>query len=170
MTTVRAFGAEKSELAEYKTYMDQYLILNSKETRVYFISNFCFNSLPQLVTVLVIYYGGLLVLSDGKDSITSGQLVTFMLYLSSLNDAFSSIGDISTSIGQTLGAADKVFELIHRHSQIKKPSTSIRSSSSNSVDYSTSQRVTDLVSHGLHPNECYGKVNLENVDMYYPAR
>jgi len=177
MTTVRAFGAEKSELQEYETYMDQYLILNARQTRVYFLSNFSIYSLPQLVTVLVIYYGGLLVLSDGKDSITSGQLVTFMLYLSSLNDAFSSIGSISTSMAQTVGAADKVFELIHRQSQIKKPSSDRQqqdqrppSSSSSPEDYSTSQRVTNHICNGLHPNECYGTVTLDNVDMYYPAR
>jgi len=118
-------------------------------------------------------------LSDGKDSITSGQLVTFMLYLSSLNDAFSSIGAVSTSMAQTVGAADKVFELIHRQSQIKKPSSERQqeqqhrhplSSSSSPEDYSTSQRVTNHICTGLHPDECYGNVGLENVDMYYPAR
>ena len=179
MTTVRAFGAEKSELQEYETFMDEYLILNARQTRVYFLSNFSIYSLPQLVTVLVIYYGGLLVLSDGKDSITSGQLVTFMLYLSSLNDAFSSIGAVFTSMAQTVGAADKVFELIHRQSQIKKPSSERQqeqqhrhppSSSSSPEDYSTSQRVTNHICTGLHPDECYGNVGLENVDMYYPAR
>ena len=42
---------------------------------------------------------------------SSGELVSFLLYLQSLSDAFSSIGYIFSSLTQAVGAADKVFEV-----------------------------------------------------------
>jgi ABC-type multidrug transport system fused ATPase/permease subunit len=45
------------------------------------------------------------VLDD--DDITSGKLVSFLLYLSSLSDAFNNMGSILTAFTQALGAADK---------------------------------------------------------------
>jgi ABC-type multidrug transport system fused ATPase/permease subunit len=39
--------------------------------------------------------------------ITSGQLVSFLLYLSSLSDAFNNMGSIFSAFTQALGAADK---------------------------------------------------------------
>ena len=61
-------------------------------------------------------------MSNGDDSITSGELVSFLLYLASLSDAFNSIGNIFASLTQACGAADKVFELIHRKPNISPPS------------------------------------------------
>ena len=68
------------------------------------ISSACVTSLPQLVTALVVFYGGLMVRNG---DITAGDLVSFLLYLQSLSDAFSSIGYIFASLTQAVGAADK---------------------------------------------------------------
>ena len=51
--------------------------------------------------------------------ITGGQLVSFLLYLSSLSDAFNMMGSIFSSLTQAVGAADKVFELMHRKPKVK---------------------------------------------------
>ena len=62
-------------------------------------------TMPNLVTALVLFYGGKLVLSD--DGMTSGKLVSFLLYLSSLSDAINNMGSILSGFTQALGAADK---------------------------------------------------------------
>ena len=67
-------------------------------------SSACVTSLPQLVTALVVFYGGLMV--RNRD-LSPGDLVSFLLYLQSLSDAFSSIGYIFASLTQAVGAADK---------------------------------------------------------------
>jgi ATP-binding cassette subfamily B (MDR/TAP) protein 9 len=71
------------------------------------------------VTAVVLFYGGLLVRNG---AMTSGQLVSFLLYLQSLSDAFGSIGYIFSSLTQAVGAADKVFELMHRQPKLTPPS------------------------------------------------
>ena len=57
---------------------------------------------------LVVFYGGIMVRNG---DMSSGELVSFLLYLQSLSDAFSSIGYIFSSLTQAVGAADKVFEV-----------------------------------------------------------
>ena len=44
-----------------------------------------------------------------EDGMTSGKLVSFLLLLSSLSDAFNNMGSIFSAMAQALGAAEKVF-------------------------------------------------------------
>ena len=105
MPTVRAFGAESSELAEYNKFIDRYLTLNNKSAFAYLWYASAITSMPQLVTALVLLYGGMLM---QEGSVTGGELVSFLLYLSSLSDAFNMMGSIFSSLTQAVGAADKV--------------------------------------------------------------
>ena len=62
-----------------------------------------------IVTVLVLWYGGMLVLHG---MLNPGALVSFMLYQQQLTSCFSAIADVFTAITTALGAAEKVLELI----------------------------------------------------------
>mmetsp|Transcript_35132 Transcript_35132/g.38043 ORF Transcript_35132/g.38043 Transcript_35132/m.38043 type:complete len:947 (+) Transcript_35132:88-2928(+) len=164
MPTVRAFDAGPTEYKEFKGYMDEYLALNMKSAIAYSGYSTVSTSLPQLVTALVVFYGGLLVRNG---DMSSGELVSFLLYLQSLSDAFSSIGYVFSALTQAVGAADKVFELMYRNrrgrlQQEQHPSSSTGSDEQNLVEKT---RVK-----GLEPNFCRGEVTLKNVEMYYPAR
>jgi len=181
MTTVRAFGAETSELREFASHCERYLALNLKSAIAYWGYAGCVTSLPQLVIAVVLFYGGLLVRSNGPDHITAGQLVTFLLYLTSLSDAFNSIGSIFASLTQAVGAADKVFELIHRKPMVKEPSANaIRDRQNEASDEIFDENLSrhgirpkGILRHrrrGLHPPRCDGNITIDNVDMFYPAR
>ena len=54
-----------------------------------------------------------------EDGMTSGKLVSFLLLLSSLSDAFNNMGSIFSAMAQALGAAEKVLLIsdvnAHRH-------------------------------------------------------
>lgn len=183
MPTVRALGAEHTEMGEFHKAMDSYLHLNKKNAFAYVGFASTVTSLPQLITAVVLFYGGLLVMTDGDDHITSGELVSFLLYLSSLSDAFNSIGYIFSSLTQAVGAADKVFELIHRKPKRTSPSVSDNeetnaTASDNARGNSTLQRVRSMErgqvekfrGAGVKPAACAGEVTFNEVSMYYPAR
>lgn len=97
--------------------------------------------------------------------LSSGQLVSFLLYLQSLSDAFGTIGYIFSSLTQAVGAADKVFELMHRKRRVMPQTLSSANATGN--DQSIVEKVR---TSGVEPNECRGEVTLKNVEMYYPAR
>lgn len=166
MPTVRAFDAAPTELKEFEECMKKYLSLTMKAAVAYSGYATCATSLPQLVTALVVYYGGLLVRNG---DLTTGELVSFLLYLTSLSDAFSSIGYIFSSLTQAVGAADKVFELMNRKPKLRLPST-VSNSTNNNGWHGESRLTTRTRQTGLEPEVCRGEIVLENVDMYYPAR
>ncbi|GMH97907.1 hypothetical protein TrVE_jg8340 [Triparma verrucosa] len=160
MPTVKGFGAEKAELSEYDVFMDRYLQLNNKSAFAYLWYAAAITSLPQLVTALVLLYGGMLMQSG---QITGGQLVSFLLYLSSLSDAFNMMGSIFSSLTMAVGAADKVFELMHRKPRVKPWK---ENANPDEVKVTTLRDRKD----GIYPTECRGEVTLSKVEMYYPAR
>ena len=169
MATVRAFDAGESELVEFESSLKQYLSLNRRSAIAYFGYATCVTSLPNLVTAVVLFYGGLLVRNG---DMTSGQLVSFLLYLQSLSDAFGSMGYIFSSLTQAVGAADKVFELMHRKPKLTPPTavdgpetTSPHRSSLITVSRTYLQKMT-----GLRPTECRGGIELDGVSLCYPAR
>jgi ATP-binding cassette subfamily B (MDR/TAP) protein 9 len=112
MPTVRAFDAATTEFKEFEKCMEEYLSLNMKAAIAYSGYATVSTSLPQLVTALVVFYGGLMVRNG---DLSSGELVSFLLYLQSLSDAFSSIGYIFSSLTQAVGAADKGMYLVFWH-------------------------------------------------------
>jgi ABC-type multidrug transport system fused ATPase/permease subunit len=177
MATVRAFGAESLELAEFCECMERYLSLNVRAATATLGYSTCVGCLPELVKALVLFYGGLLVQSDGPNHITGGQLISFILYLSYLSAAFSSLGGIYASLVRAVGAADKVFELMNRTPQLTRPSHvdterierafASKKKGILSVDATCviKQRAT-----GLYPETCTGEITLKDVESRYPAR
>jgi ATP-binding cassette subfamily B (MDR/TAP) protein 9 len=127
------------------------------------------DSLILLFFTSIVFYGGLLVRNG---DMTSGQLVSFLLYLQSLSDAFASIGWVFSSLTQAVGAADKVFELMNRKPRIKTPSPD---ESQTPPPYEGILGIEALKTRrqrtiGLHPESARGEIVLENVNMSYPAR
>jgi ATP-binding cassette subfamily B (MDR/TAP) protein 9 len=177
MPTVRAFGAEEAELRDYQTYMDKYLALNYKSAVAYLGWMMSVTALPQLVIALVLFYGGLLIQSSGSDHISKGQLVSFLLYLNSLADAFNSMGYIFAALTQAVGAADKVFELMHRQPRVRSPSPSstTKGSGTSELDHdfnpdSKTEGGSEDDGGGIVPDESVGQIVFDEVNMSYPAR
>ena len=165
MPTVKAFGAEFSELAEYEKSVGKYLALNRRQAFAYFWYASAITAMPQLVTALILLYGGMLLRND---EITGGNLVSFLLYLSSLSDAFNQMGSIFSSLTQAVGAAEKVFELMHRKPKLRGS----QPSSSGGNDHDAPATITTIRPRldGLNPSDCRGAIELKDVVMTYPAR
>ena len=61
--------------------------------------------LPNAITIVILVYGGHLVL-DGEMS--AGNLVSFLLYQSSLSDSFNNLSYVYSNLAEAFGASDKV--------------------------------------------------------------
>ena len=119
VVTVRAFAGEEGELDHYEAALGDYFAVNTKMALTYAGFATLFTLLPNLVTTLVLLYGGELVLAK---QLAPGQLVSFMLYQQSLSSAFNMMGTYYTGLTSALGAADKVRSYVpigqtdrHRH-------------------------------------------------------
>ena len=171
MATVRAFDAAASELKEFECKMQEYLDLNLRSAVAYLGYCTCVTCLPNLVTAVVLFYGGLLVRNGGM---TSGQLVSFLLYLQSLSEAFGAIGYIFSSLTQAVGAADKVFELMNRKPRLTPPSMNPNPQAScmpsRGIMGIEAKKTAQQRYGGISPDSCEGELILNKVELYYPAR
>uniref|UniRef100_A0A7S3LG19 ABC transmembrane type-1 domain-containing protein n=1 Tax=Amphora coffeiformis TaxID=265554 RepID=A0A7S3LG19_9STRA len=170
MSTVRSFDAAESELEEFEKCMKSYLHLNLRSSVAYCGYAAFTTSLPQLVFAVVVFYGGYLV-RNGE--MTFGELVSFLFYLQSLSDAFSSLGWVFSALTQAVGAADKVFELLNRRPRYRAPSSLAPEGATRvtGIPGVQAKKTRGYRMSGLRPDGvAEGKITLEEVDLFYPAR
>lgn len=121
--------------------------------------------------LFAVFYGGLMVRNE---DITSGQLVSFLLYLQSLSDAIASMGWVFGSLTQAIGAADKVFELLNRPPRTTPPSTirpieEERRTLAHNLQIGTFQTSNQRL-QGIIPESVRGEIEFQNVTLFYPSR
>ncbi|GLI59706.1 hypothetical protein VaNZ11_001651, partial [Volvox africanus] len=115
MTTVKAHAIQDSAEAAYAAKLKDFYKLQLLEAGAYSLYAILNTFLPNLVTAVVLFYGGNLVLAG---VMSRGALVSFMLYQQSLTSAFQLMGDVFSALTAAVGAADKVVELMKRQPAI----------------------------------------------------
>ncbi|XP_068268571.1 ABC-type oligopeptide transporter ABCB9 isoform X2 [Nyctibius grandis] len=142
MKTVRSFANEEVEANVYWQKLQQVYRLNKREAMAYTYYVWSSGLTLLVVQVSILYYGGHLVISG---QMTSGNLISFIIYEFVLGDCMESIGSVYSGLMQGVGAAEKVFEFIDR-----KPT---------------------MVNDGsLAPDHVDGKVEFRNVTFSYRTR
>jgi ABC-type bacteriocin/lantibiotic exporter with double-glycine peptidase domain len=111
MLTVRSMAAEPLVCADFGEALQKYARVGRLQALLYACWQSFNTALPNLMTCLLLFYGGHVV---DKGELRSGRLVSFMLLTQSLSDSFNTLADMYSNIADALGAADKVFELLER--------------------------------------------------------
>jgi len=159
-----------SSEVSYRQKLKEYTNLSKKEGTAYGFYACATVLMPNCVTALVLFYGGKLVV---EGEISSGKLVSFLLYLGSLSDAFNSMGGIFSALTSALGAADK-GESQQRDKLSKRshlcdnvfsplPPSFPRAAISVFEMIKREPKITLRPEAGLAPEECTGCLELRNV-------
>ncbi|MEM7118173.1 MAG: ABC transporter ATP-binding protein [Chloroflexota bacterium] len=118
MRVVKSFTAEPFELARYK---DQNETLYQKNIEVsrYFSTGFpTVFLLSNLGTLIVIWYGGNLVISE---ELQLGQLIAFNSYLSFLLMPIFQLGGLSQQLASATASGNRLFEVLDTENEIANP-------------------------------------------------
>ncbi|XP_059974418.1 ABC-type oligopeptide transporter ABCB9 isoform X2 [Mesoplodon densirostris] len=142
MKTVRSFANEEEEADVYSRKLQQVYKLNRKEAAAYMYYVWGSGLTLLVVQVSILYYGGHLVISG---QMTSGNLISFIIYEFVLGDCMESVGSVYSGLMQGVGAAEKVFEFIDR-------------------------QPTMVHDGNLAPDHLEGRVDFENVTFTYRTR
>ncbi|KAM6155784.1 ABC-type oligopeptide transporter ABCB9 [Rhynchocyon petersi] len=142
MKTVRSFANEEEEAEVYARKLQQVYKLNRKEAAAYTYYVWGSGLTLLVVQVSILYYGGHLVISG---QLTSGNLISFIIYEFVLGDCMESVGSVYSGLMQGVGAAEKVFEFIDR-------------------------QPTMMPGGNLAPDHLEGRVDFENVTFTYRTR
>uniref|UniRef100_A0A5B7BJY3 ABC transporter B family member 26 n=1 Tax=Davidia involucrata TaxID=16924 RepID=A0A5B7BJY3_DAVIN len=143
MRTVRVYGTEKQELGRYKHWLRKLADISLRQSAAYGFWNLSFNTLYHFTQVIAVLIGGLSIMAG---HITAEQLTKFILYSEWLIYSTWWVGDNLSSLMQSVGASEKVFQL---------------------MDLSPGDQ---FLSKGLKLPRLTGRIDLVNVSFYYPSR
>jgi ABC transporter fused permease/ATP-binding protein len=109
--TVRAFAAEEAEAGRYGVAIDRALGLAKKRIRASALFMAATSFAGYASAALVFWYGGKLV---ARGEMSAGDLTSFLVYTLLVGFALGALADLWADFLRSLGAAERVFELIDR--------------------------------------------------------
>ncbi|XP_023162303.1 ATP-binding cassette sub-family B member 10, mitochondrial [Drosophila hydei] len=141
--TVKVFGRENSECAEYDKQLDEAIQIGYKETKarsVFFgLTGFSGN----VVIISVLYYGGTLVLNE---ELSIGAMTSFMLYAGYSAVAMNGLSNFYSQLNKGIGASQRIWEIMDREYAMP-------------------------IDKGIMPTtEAIGEVEFRNISFAYPSR
>lgn len=144
VNTVKAFTNEPLEINRYRSSLDRVvaLMLEAATYRGLFVS---FLILVMFGGIVCIVWYGASLIQTGELSISA--LFTFVIYTAYIGGALNSLGDMYAQINRTIGASERVLEIMEEEAEVDL--------SNNENDY---------------PSPVLGAVAYEKVYFSYPSR
>ncbi len=114
---VKAFGMENYENKKFMDITKRYLRIALKKVRVQNISSPATEFLAVIVGVVIIYYGGLLVIVD--KTLKASEFMAFLFAIFQMIPPMKVIATVNNRIQESIAAGDRVFELLDTEPKIK---------------------------------------------------
>ncbi|XP_024029498.1 ABC transporter B family member 26, chloroplastic [Morus notabilis] len=108
--TVRIYGAEENERIRLKHWLDKIAFIAMRESGAYGIWSWSFITLYRSTQVIAVLLGGMSILSG---NVSPEQLTKYVLYCEWLIYATWRVTDNVSSLMQSVGASEKVFQLMN---------------------------------------------------------
>lgn len=99
--------------------MDKGYKIQTKRIIIQGIYQSCSDFLPYIGILIVLWYGGKLIIDGGSD-LSPGSLTSFIMYCSSLANSTSNISNSYTNIINGTHAVQKVFEMLDYEPLVKE--------------------------------------------------
>lgn len=113
---VKVFAQEDAEIARFDQVNDRWFDLSVQSTRLAAINTPLMDLIANLSTVIIIWYGGRLVV---ENQLTLGELVAFTTYLTQLAGPVRRMGQIIPALAVASAAGARVFEILDTQSDVR---------------------------------------------------
>ncbi|KAH7726669.1 ATP-binding cassette sub-family B member 9 isoform 5 [Aphelenchoides avenae] len=144
--TVKSFACENFESLRFLGFLNDTLAIGAKKAVAHVGFLWTSEFLQMGILTVVLFYGGHLVI---QGQITSGLLVSFLLYQFQLGENLRELGEVWNGLMQAVGASRKVFELIDREPKVNNDGRIAPDGRSSRVE---------------------GRIEFRNVKFNYPTR
>jgi subfamily B ATP-binding cassette protein MsbA len=114
---VKAFGMEKYENKKFMDETRSFLKLILKVVRIRNTSSPITEILSVVVGVIIIYYGGILVLHD--KTLTASEFIGFLFAIFQLMPPIKELSSVNNRIQESSAAADRIFEILDTQPAIR---------------------------------------------------
>ncbi|XP_050386563.1 ABC transporter B family member 26, chloroplastic-like isoform X1 [Argentina anserina] len=143
MRTVRVSGTERKEIGRFKGWLDKVAFINIRESMAHGFWGMSFISLYRSMQIIAVVLGGISIMSG---RVSPEQLTKYVLYCEWLIYATWRVTDNLSSLVQSVGASEKVLQL---------------------MDLLPSDQ---FVSTGVKLQKVIGHIQFVNVSFHYPSR
>jgi ATP-binding cassette subfamily B protein len=113
---VKAFAQEDAEIARFDRENTRWFDLSVSASRLQAINEPLINFIANLSTVIIIWYGGTLVM---QGQLTLGELVSFTTYLAQLAQPVRRLGQIIPALAIASAAGTRIFEILDAQSEVR---------------------------------------------------
>ncbi|MBI5032612.1 MAG: ABC transporter ATP-binding protein [Chloroflexi bacterium] len=113
---VKAFAQENAEIARFDRENEKWFNLSVQSTRLQSTNAPLMDLIANLGTVLIIWYGGQLVI---QGQLTLGELVSFSTYLAQLIQPIRRLGQIIPVIAIAAAAGERIFDILDTQSEVR---------------------------------------------------
>jgi ATP-binding cassette subfamily B protein len=113
---VKVFAQEDAEIARFDQENERWFSLSVRSSRLEAINTPLMDLIANISTVIIIWYGGRLVV---QQQLTLGELVAFMTYLGQLASPVRRLGQIVPALAVASTAGARVFEILDTQSDVR---------------------------------------------------
>jgi ATP-binding cassette, subfamily B, multidrug efflux pump len=114
---VKAFAQEDAEVERFAAENNKWFDLSAFAIRVQSTNIPVIDFIASLSTLLIIWYGGSLVING---QLTLGELVAFTTYLSQLVEPVRRLGIIIPAIAMASAAGERIFDILDAQSEVQE--------------------------------------------------
>jgi ATP-binding cassette subfamily B protein len=115
--TVKAFAQEEAEIARFDRENESWFNLSAQNARLQAVNIPLLDLIANLGTVLIIGYGGWLVIGN---QLSLGELVAFSTYLAQLFLPVRRMGTVIPAIAMAAAAGERIFEILDTVSEVQE--------------------------------------------------
>jgi ATP-binding cassette subfamily B multidrug efflux pump len=137
---VKAFAREKFEILKFLKLNKSYYKLNMEQTNIFAKYFPLIEFLTNLTTIVLVCFGGYLVIKTGM---SYGTLVAFVMYSGMLIWPMRLLGWLTSIMAQNKASAEKIFAILDTKPEIKDPADPV------------------------HPEKIKGEITFNNVSLKY---
>jgi ABC-type multidrug transport system fused ATPase/permease subunit len=114
---VKAFAQEPAEIDRFEAENTHWFALSAHSARIQAINTPLMTLIGNASMVLIIWYGGMLVI---RGQLTLGELVAFSTYLSLLAEPARRVGMVAPAIVMAMSAGERIFEILDAKSGVQE--------------------------------------------------
>lgn len=106
---VKAFAQEPAEIEKFEKENNAWFMLSQRSATIQALNGPLLDMIANIGTVIIIWYGGTLVING---ELTVGELVAFTTYMGQLFNPIRLIGNFVPGIAMASSAAGRIFEIL----------------------------------------------------------
>jgi len=169
--TVRSFSKESAEIARYRARIKDSYTYGARRAWAFGTFMGIIGLAAYLAMVLVLWYGGRLVIR-GSSSLDAGSLLSFLMYTVYLAAALGGLSGLYSQVMSAVGSAERMFAIIDRKPDIHTDRAPDEDSSETTLLPGEDANHLDAATRraGDWNEELRGDVVFNKVSFAYPSR